>query len=283
MKNIPDNHFEYKFKAKDGIDLYGQAWKSHQELNAIFCLVHGIGEHSGRYKEMVAALNESGFSVIAFDLRGHGKSGGKRGHTPSYEMLLDDVEVFLDQARKYFPKKKIVLFGHSLGGNIVLNYVLQCKPDISGVIASAPALRIPPLPFYRKFFAAIGNVLFPEAQHHIKMDLGNASHNVEAVKSMRGDNLMHGKCSARLYMGFYKAGLWAIANADKLEIPALVMHGSEDHLTLPEGSKEFARNAKEAKAPCELKIWEGLFHNLQDEPEKNEIFEYMEVWIAKIL
>ena len=135
-------HIEFTQQAPDGIQFYFQGWQPETPPKAVVCLVHGLGEHSGRYAHVAAALNDAGYALLGFDLRGHGKSGGPRGHTPSYETLMDDIGRLLAEAAHRYPGRPQFLYGHSLGGNLVLNYALRRKPGIGGVVATSPA-RLP--------------------------------------------------------------------------------------------------------------------------------------------
>lgn len=131
-------HSTFDLKSLDGI-FYAQLWEPESEPRAVVCLAHGYGEHSGRYAHVAAQMNEAGYAFLAFDLRGHGKSHGQRGHTPSYEHLLNDLALlFAEGARRFpAPRKPLFIYGHSMGGNLVLNYALRRQPEIAGVIATS--------------------------------------------------------------------------------------------------------------------------------------------------
>src|SRR5512142_2733677 len=132
---------EWSWKSSDGLDMYARQWAPSGTVKSSVVLVHGLGEHSARYDHVAAALGEGGVALLGFDLRGHGRSGGLRGHTPSYEALMDDITVFLGQAESRYPGLPRFLYGHSLGGNLVLNYTLRRKPTLHGVIATGPWLE----------------------------------------------------------------------------------------------------------------------------------------------
>src|SRR5512136_1923408 len=133
---------EWTWKSFDGLDMYGRAWAPDGAPKAAILLVHGLGEHVGRYDHVATALTEKGYAMLGSDLRGHGKSGGPRGHTRSYEALLDDIADFSHQTNERYPDLPVYLYGHSLGGNLVLNYVLRRKPDLKGVIATDAWLKM---------------------------------------------------------------------------------------------------------------------------------------------
>jgi alpha-beta hydrolase superfamily lysophospholipase len=135
-------HTEFKLKTFDGLSLFAQNWQPEDRTRAVVCLVHGIGEYSGRYVHVADRLTQAGYAIFTFDLRGHGKSEGLRGHIPSYEAIMQDISFLLETANKKYPQLPVFLCGHSLGGNLVLNYVLRRQPHLKGVIATAPWLHL---------------------------------------------------------------------------------------------------------------------------------------------
>ena len=135
------NYVDVQWQSADGLQLVGRSWEPAGEPRAVVCLVHGLGEHCGRYQHVAAALTEAGFAVLACDQRGHGRSAGKRGVIPSYDALMDDIGLLLEQASQRYPGKPRFLYGHSLGGNEVINYTLRRKPALAGVVATSPGLR----------------------------------------------------------------------------------------------------------------------------------------------
>lgn len=126
---------------KNGVKFHLQAWEPDAKSKAVVVLLHGLGEHIARYSVVAEVLVKAGFAVMGFDLRGHGRSGGRRGHTPSYEALLDDIDILLSRVADRYPRRPVFLYGHSLGGALAINYVLRRSPRIQGVIATAPWLR----------------------------------------------------------------------------------------------------------------------------------------------
>jgi acylglycerol lipase len=135
--------FEWNWKTKDQSNMFARGWSPDGQPKGVVCLVHGLGEHVGRYEHVGAALTNAGYALLGYDLRGHGRSDGQRGHIPDFQSLMDDIADFLEQASQRYPGKPIFLYGHSLGGNLVLNYGLRVHPRINGVIASSPWLKLP--------------------------------------------------------------------------------------------------------------------------------------------
>jgi len=273
-------HFEYQWKTTDGLNLYGQGWTPSGDLKAVVCLIHGIGEHSSRYEHVAAFLSQNGYALFTFDHRGHGRSEGPHGHFPSYETAMRDVEYHLQQAAERFQNKPIILYGHSMGGNLVLNYALRYRPQIAGVIATAPMLRLSFKPSrVKQLLAKFLIRVWPTLSLPSGLDTKDISRDPEVVKKYDSDPLTHNRVTP-CFLNLLEAGEWALEHAAEFSKPLLVMHGGEDHITSPENSRIFAKNVGKI---CTLKIWDGLYHEIHNEPEKEMVLETMLRWIESIL
>ena len=269
--------FEFGWQTKDGLRLYAQGWKPEAELKGVVCLVHGLGEHSGRYGHLAAFLNQAGYALLAFDLRGHGKSEGQRGYAPSYEALLDDIARLLDEAANRYPDLPRFLYGHSLGGNLVINYALRRHPQLAGVIATGPFFRAAfEPPAWKLTLARIMYNLWPTLSLSNELDRQALSRDPEVVQAYDEDPLVHDRLTPRLTMDMFQAGLWALEHASELSLPLLLMHGSADRLCSVQASREFAARAGDR---CTLKIWDGFYHEIHNEPEQEQVFEYLLEWL----
>ena len=131
----------FTMRSRDGLELFCRIWRPEQRALGLLCICHGLGEHSGRYGDLAASMNVRGWAVTAFDLRGHGRSGGRRGHISSYDALMDDIGLFLAEAGRRMPGLPLFLFGQSMGGNLVINYALRRESSIAGAVAFSPMLR----------------------------------------------------------------------------------------------------------------------------------------------
>lgn len=272
-------HSEFEFKTFDGLSLFGQSWQPEDRPRAVVCLVHGIGEHSGRYVHVADSLIQSGYALISFDLRGHGKSEGPRGHTPSYEALMQDISSLLELANKQFPKLPSFLYGHSLGGNLALNYVLRHQPQLKGVIVTDPWFRLAFEPSASKIILGkIANKIYPSFSQSSGLDTKALSHDPEVVHAYENDPLVHDHISARMFIGIYQSGQWALEHASEFSLPLLLMHGGADKITSVKASSEFAGKITENYT---LKIWNGLYHEIHNEPEKEEVFKFLIDWLDK--
>ena len=265
--------------SKDGIELHGVVWECPNPT-AIVCIVHGLGEHSGRYAHVAEYFNANNFTVFAYDQRGHGKSGGKKGHSPSYEILLDDVEEILKEARAEYNDLPIFLYGHSFGGNVVCNYaLLRDTNELKGLIVSSPWLKLATEPpaFQVKLAKFVSKIL-PSLTQPNGLNVTDISTDKAAVEAYKNDPLVHNKISTKLFTDVYNSGFWAIENADRLKLSTLVFHGSDDNITSPDGSQEFAQNAGEL---VEFKLWEGMKHETHNDLKKDEVISFVTAWITK--
>ncbi len=276
-------HNEFNWKSEDGKRIFAQSWQPDGDIKAVICLVHGLGEHSSRYSDLANALVNAGFAVITFDHRGHGKSEGMRGHIPDYNSFMSDINNLINESTLKFTTKKKFLYGHSMGGNLVLNYALRnSDKNLAGVIATGPWLKLikEPSPFMNSV-ADIINRIFPALRvfHGIKnSDVAQDNSNFE--NDFTKDELKHKWISVRTYINLRNAAAWAIENAHNFSFPLLLLHGGADKVTSPEGTREFSLLAK---AECTFKIFPALYHEIHRDIGKEEVFAEIINWLNKHL
>lgn len=270
-------HTEFEWTAKDGLKIFAQAWDPEATPRAVVCLVHGLGEHSGRYANMAETLNQGGYAVIASDLRGHGKSGGKRGHSPTFESYMDDLALLLDEAAGRYEGLPCFLWGHSLGGVLVTNYVLRRKPQLTAVVITSPGLRTSISEQKAKIqFAKLAGTILPAMNLSTGLDANLISRDPEVVQRYINDPLVHGIVTLAMTKYTLEAIPWAYAHASEWTLPVLIMHGEADALAYASGSEELAKLIKQ---DCTLKIWPGLWHETHNEPEKEQVLAYALGWL----
>src|SRR3989339_19404 len=270
-------HSEFQTTASDGLSLFGRVWKPEGESSSVLCLVHGLGIHSGLYHRFAATLNEAGIAVVALDIRGFGKSGGKRGHTPSYDILMNDISLLITTAQERFSQLPLFLFGLSLGGNLVINYALRRKPQIAGVISFCPALKLAfDPPAWKMVLARIFNHIAPSITMDNEIDVNDVTRNKEMVEEIKKDPLVHTRISPALFSGFYNAGFWALDHAAELSLPMLLMHGDADKLTSYKASQEFS---DKAGALCTCRIWPGFYHEIHNDPGRDAVMAELIEWL----
>jgi len=271
------SQFNFTIETADRLTLQGRGWEPDGEVRSVVCLLHGLGEHCGRYSHMAEAFNRDGVAMLTFDLRGHGRSEGRRGHAPSYSALMSDIEKLLDEAAARFPGLPRFLYGHSLGGNLAIYYALKKHPDLAGVIASAPLLRLAFKPSQWKT-GILRGMRAMRLNFSIRSGLDDSalSHDQNVVRTYRNDPLTHDLISPRLAMDMLRYGQWMLKHAAEFPLPLLLMHGESDRITSVPASVEFAERLGRR---CELKIWDGLDHELHNEPEQKQVFAFVVGWM----
>lgn len=268
---------EFSGPSSDGLQLYYQGWQPEGEAKAVVCLVHGVGEHCGRYAHVGGTLAQAGYTLLGCDLRGHGRSAGQRGHSPTYDALLDDIGGLLEEASARYPGGPRFLYGHSLGGGLVLNYALRRRPAIAGVIASGPWLRLAFQPPAWK--VALGRALDrlrPDFSLATGLDVKALSHDPAVIRDYQADPLVHDRISAHMYLEMTEAGEWALAHAGDFPLPLLLVQGGADRLVSAPASQEFATRAN---GRCTLKLWDGFYHETHNEPQRAEVLRFMLDWL----
>ncbi len=264
----------------DDITFYMQGWEVDGTPKAIVCLVHGLGEHSGRYAHVGKALNDAGYSLFGFDLRGHGQSGGPRGHFPSLQTVLNDIHNFVNFQRQNHPGLPVFLYGHSLGGLLTLAYTLQHPEGLQGVIVTGAGLRSA-LQEQKAKVALVKTLgsLLPALSIKSELEVQGLSHDPAVIQAYTSDPLVHDKVS----LGLGKAGLEAIdlcfRRAADFKPPLLIMHGAADRITYASGSEDFAKLAAQTNRDITLKLWEGLYHEIHNEPQQAEVLRVMIEWL----
>ena len=273
------SHSEASFQADGDDELYFQVWRgSGSSGKAVVLLVHGYAEHSGRYQHVATRLAAAGYEVWSFDLRGHGRSPGRRCYISSFDEYLHDLQVFLDLVRKNTPGKPLFLLGHSMGGAIVTLYVLAKQPEVRGIVLSAPALKLSDniSPFLVTISQIVGR-LFPKLQT-VKLDSSKICRDPEVVKLYDADPLIYrGGTLARTGAEIVRATHRIQARMHEFTLPVLILHGSDDQIGDPAGSRQLHERAQSSDKT--LKIYPGLYHEIMNEPEKEEVLDDIVNWL----
>lgn len=274
-------HTEFSWVSPQGTKIYAQKWLPETQVKATINLVHGMGEHSSRYAHVADFLTKKGYAVYTFDQLGHGRTVGKKGHTPSYDALLDNIDVLLAKSKEEYPLLPQVLYGHSMGGNLVLNYGLRRKPAIKGVISTSPWLKLafePPA-----IQLAVGKLvrnIMPAFVQSTKLNAKHISSDAAEVKKYEQDPLNHDKISTTFFFGVHEAGLWALEHASEWQLPLFLSHGTGDQITSYKASEEFAGKVKDNVT---FKTWPNLYHETHNETIKQEVLQTMGNWLEKLL
>lgn len=281
-RDSPMTHAEqtHTVRTADALELVGKVWHpdpSHThdgQPKGTVCLIHGFGEHVERYHHVADRMNAAGYLVAGVDLRGHGKSAGRRGYTPSIDQLLDDVVAVKASVRALAPAAPLFLYGHSMGGNIGLNFLLRRTPTLTGAIITSPWLRLtkPPGAALAGLVKLL-NTIAPKIPVPNKLEKGGLSRDPDVEAKYNADPLVHGLVTPRLFTEIRDAGEWAISNAGKLAVPTLLFHGEADPITSCEGSAAFADAAP--SDTLSFRPWPNLRHETHNEPEQGEVIDAM--------
>jgi acylglycerol lipase len=273
-------HREYDWLSKDKKKIYAQSWEPDGHPSAVINIIHAFGEHSGRYQKWAGLFVEKGLAVLASDLIGHGKSDGKRGYIKNYQVFLDQIDLQLQKSVEIFNDIPRILYGHSMGGNLVINYSMSKDPPIYALIATAPWLRLSNTPaWYMLLFLHIMIPLFPSLTVKAGIDNTYRTHDPVVNQMVREDPLLHRRMSLQLYHEISRKGLYAMRNIYKINKPFLLMHGNKDRWTSCEASIELVTNTGKL---TRLKIWDGLYHELHNEISYLEVFNYIIGWLTEM-
>jgi acylglycerol lipase len=275
------NFYPDRFSTIDSLTLYAQSWQPAMPIGVVV-LVHGYAEHSDRYQWFASRLVEQGFAVYAFDLRGHGRSPGRRGFVDSFADYLADLATFLQRVQSQAADKPIFLFGHSLGGAIATLFTLRYRPDLRGLISSSAVLTVDRdrSSFPIRLMQAIGHWL-PRLPT-LKLDSRAISRDPAIVSRYQTDPwVYHGRFPARTLAEILKAIDEIQTRAGELQVPLLILHGTYDRLTQVGGSQTLYAGA--GSADKTLKLYDGFYHELLNEPEKDKICADIVAWMRERL
>lgn len=267
------------FTASDGDNLALQEWPldEDQPARGVVILVHGLGEHAGRYDHVARHLNDWGFVVRGYDQYGHGESGGVRGALPSTNRLLDDLADVVDATRQRMPAgMPLILLGHSMGGLVAGRFVSLQARAVDGLVLSSPALD-PGLNPLQKLLLAVVPKVAPNLTLGNGLDASYISHDPATVEAYRADPLVHDRISGRLARFIADNGAATVACAPQWTVPTLLMYAGADKLVNPAGSRAFA--AKAPRAVVQSRCFEQHYHELFNELDRAPVFAHLKEWL----
>ncbi|MGL4368929.1 MAG: lysophospholipase [Spirochaetota bacterium] len=267
------------FTGKGNIELSYQGWSSDRP-KALVVLVHGLGEHSGRYMNIIDSLEGKGVSFFGFDLRGHGRSKGIRGHVDSFMDYIIDLKIFVNKVREEHAGLPVIMLGHSLGGAIAFRYALTYQHDLDALVLCSPALiSAIKVPQIKTASAQILSSLFPTLNLFNSIDPSFISHDEEAVKSYNEDPLVHNLITPRFYTEFTANGEFCLEHANQLRLPLMLIHGTDDQLCDIKGTERTFEESESAEK--NFVSFPGLYHELMNETEKErtKVLTLLSKWI----
>ncbi len=275
-----DAHRTGSFRGAGGVDLYEQSWHPRGSTRAVLVVHHGLKDYSDRYSDLARRLTGRGVAVYAYDMRGHGRSGGMRASLDSLETAADDLTTFVNSVRERERGRPVYLLGHSIGGAIVTLFATERRAPVAGLIIMSPALRVDRLPFEVASTPVAGALLpnFPA------VDTPDAqfSRSPDVVRAMATDPLIyHPVAPARTGAGLVGALGTIWSEVESFDTPLLGMHGTDDRITDPRGTAEFVRRVRARDTT--LMLYRGLYHDLLHEPEREQVMGDIERWILERL
>jgi len=275
-------HTDGSFTAFDGLTLHRETWSPDEgDSNAVVIIVHGLGEHVGRYAHVAATLTAAGFTVEGFDLRGHGKSGGKRAYVKTYDEFMRDLVQFRELVEAEHPGEPIVLLGHSMGGNLAMGHALRHQDGLAGLALSGAALTAGDdfSPIQLKIFGLLAKVapgIRPQG-----LDATSISRDPEVVAEYEADPLVYtGKISAGLGAALIGEMATFPTRYPTLRLPIWIGHGTEDKLAAVDGSRELERLATGSEISAHY--YDGLYHEIFNEPEHDRVLADLVAWLGAV-
>lgn len=265
---------------RDGLNMAVHDWPlpASQRPRAVVLIVHGLGEHAGRYAALAAQLNAWGFAVRAHDQRGHGASDGARGVLPTQDALLHDLREVLDDTRRRTSAWAcpVLLLGHSMGGLVAATFVRRGLAPVDALVLSSPALQAG-LGAVQKALVALMLRIAPNLALSNGLDASRLSHSAAVVQAYRQDPLVHNRISARLARFIDENGPLAVAAAARWSVPTLLMYAGDDALVRPAGSRAFAAHAPATVVSSHC--FEGLYHEIFNEADPFPVLQTLRRWL----
>jgi acylglycerol lipase len=272
------NHIEGTFRNVRNLNIYYQGWTPDGDVKAVLFLVHGLGEHSGRYANVVNHYVPLGYAVYGIDLIGHGKSEGEREMVKRFEDFTEPIETFYKMVVGWQPGKPIFMYGHSLGGLIAAYYLLDHQEDFKGAIISGPLAKIPDNITPMTVLLSKILVAIAPKMGMIGLDTNYLSHDRTVVDSYNADPLVfHGKTPIKLTIETLNGMIRASSEMNRITLPAFILHGSLDKIVDPSSSQMvFEKIGSQDKT---LKMYEGMYHEVHNEPDRDVMFNDLDKWL----
>ncbi len=268
---------QFKISAYESLQLHIRHW-ALDSPKAVLLIVHGFGEHSGRYSGMAEYFNSRGIAVISYDHRGHGLSEGKRGLLLSWKEFREDLGAVDNEAARLYPTLPLFILGHSLGGTMTLDYILSSGHSPRGVIISAPALGAPGISPFLLGIAKILTAVTPRLTLSTALDSDSISRDPEECRVYREDPLVHDKASVKLASELSAVQEVIFSRSDNMHCPLLLCYGSEDRIAPHEPIEAFFnRSGSDDK---EMKVFEGGFHEIHNDFIREDVYKLYADWMS---
>ncbi len=272
-------HEEGFFSGVDGTELYHQSWQPDEPAKAALVIAHGLGEHSGRYQNVVEALVPQGYAVYALDHRGYGRSPGQRGHINEWAEYREDLRRFVQMVQEKEAGRPLFLMGHSMGGGIALNYAEYYPDGLQGVVASAPAVGELDIPTALAVMSKLLSSVWPTLSVSSGLDVEAISRDTAVVEAYQNDPLVHDKGTPRLATELDKAAQETLAQASEFQPPLLLIHGDADRLVNVQNTRDFYTAVPHDDK--KLIVYEGGYHESHNDLHKDEMLADLAAWLEE--
>lgn len=270
-------HSEDTFLGTGDLKLFYQTWQPDQAARAVLVIVHGLGEHGGRYMNLVNHLVPKGFAIYAFDQRGYGRSPGKKGFINSWSEYREDVRTFVELVREQEGERPFFIMGHSMGGCVTCDYVLHYPDGLSGVILSAPAVGTLDIPKVQAALSPVLSSITPSLAVPTNLDATAVSRDTAVVDAYKNDPYVHDKGTPRFGVEFPKTAVYCMDHAAEFQPPLLMIHGDADRLVNIEQTKIFFE--KVTQPDKKLIIYEGGYHESHNDTHYAQVVVDIENWL----
>lgn len=269
---------ETDIRINEKLNLYCKIDSATGKGRGVVILIHGLGEHILRYDDWATRFVSEGYSIIRADLPGHGQSDGKRGHVSSFSLFPEIIRILIEKANEQFPGLPVILYGHSLGGAIVLDFLVSGAQGVSLSVVTSPWIKLSFEPPKSKMvLASAVKSILPTLIQSTGLVADHLSHDKEEVRKYISDPLVHSKISVALFTGVYNAGRNILRLGSRIDVPLLLIHGTDDRITSPSASAELAAKS----GMIELRLWDGGYHELHNESFRDELFSEIVEWLNK--
>ncbi len=270
---------EHRFVAFDGTPLFYRRATPTEKPKAVILIVHGMGEHGGRYGHVVDYLGTMGFECFVPDLRGFGKSGGKRGSIRAFSDLMKDLSALHAIAERETKDVPVFLLGHSFGGLIASSYAAQTKKKLAGVILTSPifGIKIPVQP-WRHALGVIASCLAPDYSQPTRVEAGMLTHDTMILKEYARDTLIYHRISARLYLELVRAIAKKKEIAASIRSPLLLLQSGRDVVVDASAARDFFAALRVADK--ELETYDELYHEILNETDRARVLSRIGVWVS---
>jgi acylglycerol lipase len=273
------SYTEGTFNGKGNVQIAYRGWAA-EKPKGVVVIVHGMGEHSGRYNHIIDALSGKKISFFALDLRGHGKSQGERGHIDIFLDYVFDLKIYMNMVREAHNDLPIVMLGHSLGGAIACRYALTYQNDLKGLALSAPSLILEKKPsFITRAASPLLSAIAPKTSTANQIDPSLLSHDEQQVKMYTEDPLVHDRITPRLYSELVRNGEYCLGRAADIRVPLLIVHGGADKIISVHGSEILHERA--LSEDKNLIVYPDLYHEVMNESprERAKVLSAIASWL----